>query len=72
MYLMYNMRAALPTTYTHLPPTLLQGAMAQCRLALKPDGLFLAAMFGGETLQVGGAAVQLRSVLAVLVVLMCE
>ena len=26
--------------------------MAQCRHALKPDGLFLAAMFGGQTLQV--------------------
>lgn len=25
--------------------------MTQCRRALKPDGLFLAAMFGGETLQ---------------------
>jgi len=23
-------------------------------MALKPDGLFLAALFGGETLQVGG------------------
>lgn len=35
-----------------LPYTLLcQGAMAQCCAALKPDGLFLAAMFGGETLQ---------------------
>lgn len=40
------------------PHLLLQGAMAQCRLALKPDGLFLAAMFGGETLQVGRTAVQ--------------
>ncbi|KAK9823525.1 hypothetical protein WJX72_003397 [[Myrmecia] bisecta] len=29
----------------------LPGAMTQCRRALKPDGLFLAAMFGGETLQ---------------------
>lgn len=29
----------------------LPGAMAQCRRALKPDGLFLAAMFGGETLR---------------------
>eukprot|EP00877_Chromochloris_zofingiensis_P004341 jgi/Chrzof1/13908/Cz08g17020.t1 len=29
----------------------LVGAMAQCQFALKPDGLFLAAMFGGETLQ---------------------
>ncbi|GBF91973.1 methyltransferase [Raphidocelis subcapitata] len=29
----------------------LPGAMAQCRLALRPDGLFLAAMFGGDTLQ---------------------
>lgn len=28
-----------------------QGAMAQARIALKPDGLFLAAMYGGETLQ---------------------
>lgn len=25
--------------------------MTQCRLALKPDGLFLASLFGGETLQ---------------------
>jgi NADH dehydrogenase [ubiquinone] 1 alpha subcomplex assembly factor 5 len=25
--------------------------MTQCRKALKPDGLFLAAMFGGDTLQ---------------------
>ncbi|KAG2710131.1 hypothetical protein I3843_04G010600 [Carya illinoinensis] len=29
----------------------LPGAMIQCRLALKPDGLFLAAIFGGETLK---------------------
>ncbi|MEW5300865.1 MAG: hypothetical protein WDW36_003763 [Sanguina aurantia] len=29
----------------------LPGAMAQARIALKPDGLFLAAMYGGETLQ---------------------
>jgi hypothetical protein len=28
-----------------------QGALAQCRRALRPDGLLLAAMFGGETLQ---------------------
>ncbi len=37
-----------------LPPGLplaLQGALAQCRAALKPDGLFLGAMFGGSTLQ---------------------
>ncbi|PRW59398.1 methyltransferase At1g22800 [Chlorella sorokiniana] len=27
------------------------GVMFQCRHALKPDGLFLAAMFGGQTLQ---------------------
>ena len=27
------------------------GALAQARLALKPDGLFLAALFGGETLR---------------------
>lgn len=33
-----------------LPP---QGLMAQCRFALRPDGLFLAAMLGGDTLQVG-------------------
>jgi hypothetical protein len=26
--------------------------MAQCRRALKPDGLFLAAFLGGQTLQV--------------------
>ena len=25
--------------------------MTQCRRALKPDGLFLAAMWGGQTLQ---------------------
>lgn len=30
---------------------MVQGAMTQCQKALKPDGLFLAAMFGGETLQ---------------------
>jgi NADH dehydrogenase [ubiquinone] 1 alpha subcomplex assembly factor 5 len=29
----------------------LPGAMIQARRALKPDGLFLAAMFGGETLK---------------------
>lgn len=29
----------------------LPGAMIQCRLALKPDGLFLAAILGGETLR---------------------
>ncbi|KAL8493627.1 hypothetical protein ACS0TY_024710 [Phlomoides rotata] len=29
----------------------LPGAMIQSRLALKPDGLFLAAIFGGETLR---------------------
>ncbi|KAL3689124.1 hypothetical protein R1sor_015433 [Riccia sorocarpa] len=29
----------------------LPGAMSQCRVALKPDGLFLAAMLGGETLK---------------------
>lgn len=29
----------------------LPGAMSQCRAALKPDGLFLATMFGGETLR---------------------
>eukprot|EP00897_Mesotaenium_endlicherianum_P003749 jgi/Mesen1/3401/ME000192S02575 len=29
----------------------LPGAMTQCRMALKPDGLFLAAMFGGDTLK---------------------
>lgn len=29
----------------------LQGVLAQCRAALKPDGLLLAAMFGGQTLQ---------------------
>lgn len=28
-----------------------QGALAQARRALKPDGLLLAAMLGGETLQ---------------------
>ena len=28
----------------------LQGMLQQCRRALKPDGLFLAAMFGGDTL----------------------
>ena len=30
--------------------------MAQCRAALVPDGLFLAALLGGDTLQVGGRA----------------
>lgn len=29
-----------------------QGALAQARFALKPDGLFLGAMLGGQTLQV--------------------
>ncbi|KAM3324580.1 putative methyltransferase, mitochondrial [Capsicum chacoense] len=29
----------------------LPGAMIQCRLSLKPDGLFLAAILGGETLK---------------------
>lgn len=29
----------------------LPGALTQCRMALKPDGLFLAAMLGGETLR---------------------
>lgn len=29
----------------------LPGAMVQCRMALKPDGMFLAAMLGGETLR---------------------
>ncbi|XP_057536560.1 putative methyltransferase At1g22800, mitochondrial [Amaranthus tricolor] len=29
----------------------LPGAMIQCRMALKPDGLFLAAILGGETLK---------------------
>lgn len=29
----------------------LPGAMTQCRMALKPDGMFLAAMLGGETLR---------------------
>lgn len=29
----------------------LPGVLTQCRLALKPDGLFLGAMFGGDTLQ---------------------
>ena len=28
-----------------------QGCMAQCRRVLKPDGLFLAALWGGDTLQ---------------------
>lgn len=32
----------------HMP----QGALAQIRFALKPDGLFLGAMLGGQTLQV--------------------
>ncbi len=30
--------------------SLVQGMLQQCRRALKPDGLFLAAMFGGDTL----------------------
>jgi SAM-dependent methyltransferase len=34
------------------------GQLVQCRLALKPDGLFLATLFGGQTLH------ELRSVLA--------
>ena len=36
-----------------------QGAMVQCRRALKPDGLFLSAMWGGSTLQVHGLVVRL-------------
>jgi hypothetical protein len=32
-------------------PALPQGVMAQCQRALKPDGLFVAAMLGGHTLQ---------------------
>ena len=28
----------------------MQGALVQCRRALKPDGLLLAVMFGGDTL----------------------
>ncbi|KAJ9522701.1 hypothetical protein QJQ45_019894 [Haematococcus lacustris] len=34
-----------------LLPLRLQLVMAQCRFALVPDGLFLSAMFGGDTLQ---------------------
>ena len=34
-----------------------QGMMVQCRRALKPDGLFLSAMWGGNTLQVAHALV---------------
>ena len=34
----------------HMFRSLLQGMLQQCRRALKPDGLFLAAMFGGDTL----------------------
>lgn len=41
---------------TVTPPV--QGAMAQCRAALKPDGLFLSALLGGETLQVHWIAVR--------------
>ncbi len=33
-----------------VPSPLVQGMLQQCRRALKPDGLFLAAMFGGDTL----------------------
>lgn len=36
-----------------------QGALAQARFALKPDGLFLGAMLGGQTLQVGYSATQI-------------
>ena len=32
------------------PCVVLQGALVQCRRALKPDGLLLAVMFGGDTL----------------------
>jgi hypothetical protein len=35
------------------PCSVTQVVMAQCRFALVPDGLFLCAMFGGDTLQVG-------------------
>lgn len=30
----------------------MQGALTQCRKALKPDGLLLGALLGGESLQV--------------------
>ena len=32
------------------PVFVAQGMLQQCRRALKPDGLMLAAMFGGDTL----------------------
>ena len=35
--------------------------MVQCRRALKPDGLFLSAMWGGNTLQVAHALAVLAS-----------
>ncbi len=34
----------------HVFRSFVQGMLQQCRRALKPDGLFLAAMFGGDTL----------------------
>lgn len=36
--------------------------MFQCRHVLKPDGLFLAAMFGGQTLQVRRLGLKLAGI----------
>ncbi len=42
--------AVMKQKFCHLLRSLVQGMLQQCRRALKPDGLFLAAMFGGDTL----------------------
>jgi len=38
--------------FVHKEVAVLQGALSQARRALRPDGLLLAAMMGGDTLQV--------------------
>ncbi len=42
--------AVIKQRFCHLLRSSVQGMLQQCRRALKPDGLFLAAMFGGDTL----------------------
>lgn len=52
----------LPLTFSNLSlhwVNDLPGAMAQARQALKPDGVFLAAMLGGNTLKELRVALQL-------------
>lgn len=61
---------ALPPCQTALPCchliicSTVQGVMFQCRHVLKPDGLFLAAMFGGQTLQVRRCGLKLALLLS--------